>query len=241
MEDPTTIALNLTFFGTLAVALVMFFGLFLVFVATLVIAGLGRLAAVTVMAVGRGLFRTAGRRTRRRPRSPRAPRRSAPAGSSTSRQRPRSRPSPAKPAKKEPALSPDWAAAVAQADARAAARAKAEAAPAVKVSVRELPSPTAPAQDVAAVAPLVESATDRNGQLGTVPPAFKKAPMPAAKSLLDTGSLVSLHGRPPLPRKPLGGPLTEQPSKPKTSSAQVAGPGAQSRLRPYPRQSSRLG
>ena len=44
MEDPTTIALNLTFFGTLAVALVMFFGLFLVFVATLVIAGLGRLA-----------------------------------------------------------------------------------------------------------------------------------------------------------------------------------------------------
>ena len=64
------------------------------------------------------------------------------------------------------------------------------------------------------MAPLVESATDRNGQLGTVPPAFKKAPMPAAKSLLDTGSLVSLHGRPPLPRKPLSAPLTEQPSKP---------------------------
>ena len=56
MEDPTTIALNLTFLGTLGVALVMFFGLFLVFVATLVIAGLGRLAAVTIMAVGRGLF-----------------------------------------------------------------------------------------------------------------------------------------------------------------------------------------
>ena len=61
MEDPTTIALNLTFLGTLGVALVMFFGLFLVFVATLVIAGLGRLAAVTIMAVGRGLMRTAGR------------------------------------------------------------------------------------------------------------------------------------------------------------------------------------
>jgi hypothetical protein len=56
------------------------------------------------------------------------------------------------------------------------------------------------------VAPLVESATDRNGQLGTVPPAFKKAPMPAAKSLLDTGSLVSLPGRLPVPRKPAGTP-----------------------------------
>ena len=59
MEDPTTIALNLTFLGTLGVALVMFFGLFLVFVATLVIAGLGRLAAVTIMALGRGLWRSA--------------------------------------------------------------------------------------------------------------------------------------------------------------------------------------
>ena len=98
------------------------------------------------------------------------------------------------------------AAAKAEADARAAARARAEAAPAVKVSVRELPSPTAPARDLKAVAPLVESATDRNGQLGTVPPAFRKAPMPAAKSLLDTGSLVSLPGRLPLPRKPLGTP-----------------------------------
>ena len=91
-------------------------------------------------------------------------------------------------------------------------RAKAEAAPAVKVSVRELPSPTAPARDVAAVAPLVESATDRNGQLGIVPPAFKKAVMPAAKSLLDTGSLVSLPGRLPLPRNPVAGPLNDQAS-----------------------------
>lgn len=51
MEDPTTIALNLTFFGTLGVAFVMFLGLFLVFIATLVIAGVGRLAAVLVMAM----------------------------------------------------------------------------------------------------------------------------------------------------------------------------------------------
>ena len=85
------------------------------------------------------------------------------------------------------------------------------------------------------MAPLVESATDRNGQLGTVPPAFKKAPMPAAKSLLDTGSLVSLPGRLPLPRKP----LTDSRPNPR-QQAQAAGPGAQSRLRPYPRQASRL-
>mgnify|MGYP000371192909 CR=1 FL=1 len=213
MEDPTTIALNLTFLGTLGVALVMFFGLFLVFVATLVIAGLGRLAAVTIMAVGRGLMRTAGRADS--PAEAFQQDRPARAVGTTQNARPpkaakpvkAAKPAkPAKPAKKEPALSPDWAAAVAQADARAAARARAEAAPAVKVSVRELPSPTAPARDLKAVAPLVESATDRNGQLGTVPPAFRKAPMPAAKSLLDTGSLVSLPGRLPLPRKPLGTP-----------------------------------
>ncbi|KUM41232.1 hypothetical protein [Arthrobacter sp. EPSL27] len=195
MEDPTTIALNLTFFGTLAVALVMFFGLFLVFVATLVIAGLGRLAAVIIMAAGRVLLKATGRSAR--------PARPAPVAATPAPAVKAAKPGkPAKPAKKEPALSPDWAAAVAQADARAAARAKAEAAPAVNVSVRELPSPTVPARDVTAVAPLVESATDRNGQLGTVPPAFKKAAMPAAQSLLDTGSLVSLPGRLPLPQKP---------------------------------------
>jgi hypothetical protein len=214
MEDPTTIALNLTFFGTLGVALVMFFGLFLVFVATLVIAGLGRLVAVIIMALGRGLLGTAGRATP--PAGAAQQDRPIRAAGSTQPARPPKPAKPAKaakpakperPAKKEPALSPDWAAAVAQADARAAARAKAEAAPAVKVSVRELPSPTVPAGDVKAVAPLVESATDRNGQLGTVPPAFVKAPMPAAKSLLDTGSLVTLPGRLPLPRKPLGTPL----------------------------------
>ncbi|WCI07957.1 hypothetical protein PJ267_15335 [Arthrobacter sp. OVS8] len=202
MEDPTTIALNLTFLGTLAVAMVMFFGLFLALVATLVIAGLGRLVAVIIMAVGRGVLRVAGAAAR-----PAHTVQAPPAAAKPVKPVKAAKPlKPAKPAKKEPALSPDWVAAVAQADARAAARAKAEAAPAVKVSVRELPSPSAPARDVESVAPLVESATDRNGQLGTVPPAFKKAPMPAAKSLLDTGSLVSRPGRLPLPRKPLGQP-----------------------------------
>ena len=219
MGDPTTIALNLTFFGTLGVALVMFFGLFLVFVATLVIAGLGRLAAVTIMAVGRGLFRTAGRTDRTAATARDRPVRTIGAtpqiqphktAKTAKAPKPAKSVRPAKPAKKEPVLAPDWATAVAKADARAAARAKAAAPPAVKVSVRDLPSPTAPAQDLEAVAPLVESATDRNGQLGSVPPAFKKAPMPAAKSLLDTGSLVSLPGRLPLPRKPLGRNLNEQ-------------------------------
>ncbi len=177
MGDPTTIAINLTFLGTLAVAFVMFLGLFAVFVTTLVIAGMGRLAAVIVMAFAVGV----GRAVR------------APAESKS-----RKLPKPAKAARKEaPQLSPEWAAAVARADARAAARAKAEAPPPIKVSVRDLPSPTAPVQDISKVAPLVASATDRNGELNAVPRSFKKPPMPAAKSLLDTGSLVSL-GRLPL-------------------------------------------
>ena len=51
MEDPTTIALNLTFFGTLGVAFVMFIGMFILVVITLVIAGVGRLAALVLMAL----------------------------------------------------------------------------------------------------------------------------------------------------------------------------------------------
>jgi hypothetical protein len=49
--DSTTIALNLTFFGTLGLAFLMFFGLFLLVVATLVLAGVGRLVALTLMAL----------------------------------------------------------------------------------------------------------------------------------------------------------------------------------------------
>ncbi|PNH79051.1 hypothetical protein [Arthrobacter sp. AFG20] len=51
MEDPTTIALNLTFFGTLGVAFLMFVGLCISVMLTLVIAGLGRLVALIVMAL----------------------------------------------------------------------------------------------------------------------------------------------------------------------------------------------
>lgn len=226
MGDPTTIALNLTFFGTLGVALIMFFGLFLVFVATLVIAGLGRLTAVTIMAVGRGLFRVVSRTKTPAESEPRdRPVRAAKPARADKPARPVKPVRAKKPAraaqpatatttvKPEPALSPGWAAAVEKADARAAARAKAAAPPEVKVSVRDLPSPTAPTSDLAVVAPLVESATDRNGQLGSVPPAFKKTLMPAAKSLLDTGSLVSLPGRLPLPRLPLNNHSSEQPQQ----------------------------
>ena len=165
MEDPTTNALNLTFFGTVAVAFVQFLGLFAAFVVTLVLAGVGRLVAVVVTAFAG----TRGKGAGRQPRS----------------------------AKKEPALSPEWAAAVARADARAAAKSKAEAAPAVKVSVRDLPSPAAPAQDVKEVAPLVESAMDQNGKANAAARAFEKPSLPAAKALLDTGSLVGLSGRIP--------------------------------------------
>ncbi|WP_043436103.1 hypothetical protein [Arthrobacter sp. I3] len=188
MEDPTTIALNLTFFGTLGVAFFMFLGLFLVFAATLVLAGIGRLAAVVVLAVA-GLVRGTPVSQEDGAAEEPAPHRPAKAAK------------PARPArnaaKKEPALSPEWAAAVARADARAAARARAEAGPAVRVTVRDLPDPLAPAQDITEVSALVQSATDTNGTLGAVPRAFKKPPMPAAKSLLDTGSLVALRGTPP--------------------------------------------
>lgn len=51
MGDSSTLALNLTFLGTLGLAFLMFLGLFLLVVITLVIAGVGRLAALTLMAL----------------------------------------------------------------------------------------------------------------------------------------------------------------------------------------------
>jgi len=54
----STIALNLTFFGTLGLAFLMFFVLFLLVVATLVLAGVGRLVALTVMALFGRLHRS---------------------------------------------------------------------------------------------------------------------------------------------------------------------------------------
>jgi hypothetical protein len=114
VEDPTTIALNLTFFGTLGVAFAMFFGLCIVFVLTLVLAGLGRGVAVTVMALAGLLGRL----------------QSDPAG------RPAKAPYPAK---KEPQLSAEWAAAVARADVRAAARSGSESRALVEAELQHKP------------------------------------------------------------------------------------------------------
>lgn len=183
MEDPTTIAMNLTFFGTLGVGLVMFFGVFVAFVITLLLAGLGRLLTLpfTARARGRGSAHESARSAN--PEKPAKEARPAKA---------------AKAARKEPQLSPEWAAAVARADARATARAKAEAAPEVKVSVRELPSPEAPARELKEVGPLIESATDRNGApAAAAPRAFTKPSVPAKSPVLDTGSLATLKHQPP--------------------------------------------
>jgi len=215
MEDPTTIALNLTFFGTLGVAFVMFIGLFLVFVATLLMAGLGRLVGVTVMAVVR--YRPGKTAAAVRPESAvqpepasvqTMPAKSTLAGKTTGvgkttgagKTKPGRAagqpPQAGVPRRDAPALAEDWAAAVAEADARAAARAKAAAAPEVKVTVRDLPSPETPVEQVTAVAPLVESATDQHVTVRTAPRSFEKPPGPGPTAMLDTGSLVSLAGHP---------------------------------------------
>jgi hypothetical protein len=201
VEQPDTLVLNLTFFGTMGVALLMFFVLFLLGVLTLLLAGLGRLAGIVLMTLfGKG------------PRRGRAP--STAAGG----QRPESRKSwreraatlgpgrlkeslrtavvrhPKLAVRREPpVLAEDWASAVAQADARATARAKA-AAPDIKLSVRDLPDPAVPADKVEEVAPLVESALRNHRPPHELPRSFKKPQPSHPLALLDTGSLVSLAG-----------------------------------------------
>ncbi|GAA3268804.1 hypothetical protein [Paenarthrobacter aurescens] len=51
MEDPTTLAINLTYLGTLGLAVVMFLGLMLIVIITLVIAGVGRLLSIILLAL----------------------------------------------------------------------------------------------------------------------------------------------------------------------------------------------
>ena len=226
MEDPTTIALNLTFFGTLGLAFVMFLGLFLVFIATLVIAGVGRLAAVLIMAM---FGRFPGDDTVdvvRLPGSLAAPSRAVPENEDTKESTgPASvtptgtPPGPHNPKRlsgvlrtatghlpligkthRAPAeMAPDWAEAVALADARAVARARAEK-PAINAAVPDVPPAGVLPAEVPRVAPLVESALDQRPKDGSgpvpVPRSFKKAPTPGTDDPLDTGSLVSLSARP---------------------------------------------
>lgn len=51
MEDPTTLAINLTYLGTLGLAVLMFLGLMLIVIITLVIAGIGRLLSIILLAM----------------------------------------------------------------------------------------------------------------------------------------------------------------------------------------------
>lgn len=51
MEDPTTLGLNLTFFGTLGLALLMFLGLGFLMVVTLVLAGVAKLLWIILLAM----------------------------------------------------------------------------------------------------------------------------------------------------------------------------------------------
>lgn len=187
MGESTTLVLNLTFFATLGVALLMFLGLFLLGVLTLILAGIGRLLALVLMALFGQLPKhetlplvrltgTAGPQpVRHSPDSPARENSAVPPRDWREAMRKSStalKPSELKPRlesevehhpllaavrKEPPVLAEDWAAAVAEADARAMARARA-AVPEVKVSVRDLPGPSVPAAKVQAVAPLVESA-----------------------------------------------------------------------------------
>ena len=208
VEQPDTLVLNLTFFGTMGVALLMFLVLFLLGALTLVLAGLGRLAGLVVMALfGKG------------PRKGRALLMAARSDSPGGRPSWRERAAALKPARlreslravvvrhpklaaarpEPPVLAEDWASAVAEADKRAEARARA-AAPEIKLSVRDLPDPAAPADKVAQVAPLVESALHNHRPPHEMPRSFKKPVPPHPVPPLDTGSLVSLAGPKQVPK-----------------------------------------
>lgn len=200
VEQPDTLVLNLTFLGTVGMALMMFFVLFLLGVITLVLAGLGRLAAVILMALfgRRPLVRsrdTAG--TAADPATPRPAFRKRAASLKPDRLAKSLRtaverhPKLAAARREPPVLAEDWASAVADADARAMARARA-AAPEIKLSVRDLPDPAVPAEKVVEVAPLVESALHNHRPPHELPRSFKKPQPPHPLAPLDTGSLVSL-------------------------------------------------
>lgn len=234
MENPDTLILNLTFLGTVGVAFLMFLVLFLLGVITLVLAGLGRLAAVVLMALfgrrsgkqslplvrftgpaqsqqqraasdgGAGaasgvrparaglLGRTFGQPAAKTPRDWRTALKPTHL-KSTLRTAVEHHPALTAARREPPALAEDWASAVADADARAMAKARA-AKPQIKLSVRDLPDPQVPAEEVAEVAPLVESALDNSRPSREMPRSFKKPQVPHVLAPLDTGSLVSMSG-----------------------------------------------
>jgi hypothetical protein len=214
VENPDTLVLNLTFLGTVGVALLMFFVLFILGVLTLLLAGLGRLAAIVLMGLfgkrpradglplvqlyGTKLTASAGTPGAGTAAAPDAGRKQGRFGAFTpgrlasalrtavARNRQAAR-------RDQPVLAEDWASAVAEADARANARERA-ANPEIKLSVRDLPDPAVPADKVESVAPLVESALHNHRPVREVPRSFKKPQAPQVLPPLDTGSLVSLSG-----------------------------------------------
>ncbi|MGO4238489.1 hypothetical protein [Pseudarthrobacter sp. YAF2] len=201
MEQPDTLVLNLTFFGTMGVALLMFFVLFLLGVLTLVLAGLGRLAGIVLMTLfGKGPLKVRALSAAARDQHPETRKswRERAATLSPARLTESLRTAVVRHPKfavrrEPPVLAEDWASAVARADARATARAKA-AAPEIKLSVRDLPDPAVPADKVEEVAPLVESALRNHRPPHELPRSFKRPQPSHPLAPLDTGSLVSLAG-----------------------------------------------
>ncbi|MDP9890692.1 hypothetical protein [Pseudarthrobacter enclensis] len=201
MGTPDTLVLNLTFLGTMGVALLMFAVLFLLGVLTLVLAGMGRLAVIVLMTLlGRGPAKrdaTGAEGAAGRQPAPRKPFRERAAALKPDRLKESLRtavvrhPKLASARPEPPVLAEDWASAVAEADKRAEARAKAER-PEIKLSVRDLPDPAVPADKVSEVAPLVESALHNHRPPHEMPRSFKKPQPPHPVPPLDTGSLVSL-------------------------------------------------
>lgn len=203
MQNPDTLVLNLTFLGTVGVALLMFLVLFLLGVITLVLAGMGRLATLVLMVL---FGRVPGKRDSTRyadspvgETEPRKPFRERAAALKPGRLKESLRtaverhPKLAAARPEPPVLAEDWASAVAQADKRAEARARAER-PEIKLSVRDLPDPAVPADKVSEVAPLVESALHNHRPPHEMPRSFKKPQPIHPVPPLDTGSLVSLAG-----------------------------------------------
>ncbi|WP_051423395.1 hypothetical protein [Arthrobacter sp. MA-N2] len=143
MEDPTTLGLNLTFFGTLGLALLMFLSLGILVAITLVLVGVAKLVSIILLAMV-GIFpkRDVGPVTHLPPRPRRAPALKAVFEEPTTAEPGTPEPAllvPGEPrpgilAKEHPlvvavkqdppVMNSEWAAAVAEADARAAARAE---------------------------------------------------------------------------------------------------------------------
>ena len=230
MEDPATIALNLTFFGTVFVAFLMFLGLFIAFIVMLVLAGVGRLLALAVMALFGRFPRNETIQIVRLP----APGQQQPAVAPEAGQTaPVRAPRPAVDWKAlltraglrealrsavahhplltaarpvPPVLAKDWAEAVAAADARAVARARAT------VPVLDIPMPEAPVTgvgEVVKVAPLVKTALNEGLHDGGPASVVQVPPRPARVPGAATPAGAAKGGHAPKQVQPVGSSLAK--------------------------------